>query len=386
MCLAGALALAGSVATARSQAVYLWTGGSGGSGDSWRNANHWAPSASVSGPGATDVAVFATNGLASVIGINLNDGRGNIQEIGRIDLLSGPDRTVNNSSASAGGTLLIHGAGGKLLVNAGGTNTLVLSDGPSRPMNVRFASGGEVNVSHAGARTIISANLAGSNGFTKTGGGVFQLSASNTISGPVVVAGGTLLLSSTNGSTLGSASSVRVDSGAALQLGASNQLGDGTSLVLNGGTFLAGSSSAGFAETLGTLTLSASSTIDLGASFAQRTLRFADSSAITWTHGTVLTITNWRGVAGDEGTAARLIFGPGGLNASQLAQIRFADQGIEGAALVGPEGALTPIPEAPVRSGILALLAFIAWRERRRIAGLLRGRNYPRAPGPNFQP
>jgi hypothetical protein len=105
------------------------------------------------------------------------------------------------------------------------------------------------------------------------------------------------------------------------------------------------------------LTLSAGSTIDLGAS----AVRFADSSVITWDAAATLTITNWRGAEGGG-----LFFGTGGLTSAQLAQIYFADLGVQGAQLVGPDGELTPIPEAPVTAAAAMLVAFIVWREGRR--------------------
>ncbi len=61
-----------------------------------------------------------------------------------------------------------------------------------------------------------------------------------------------------------------------------------------------------------------------------------------------------------------MIFGVGGLDSAQLAQIYFADAGILGAQLIGPHGELSPIPEAPV--------LFILGRERGRLIRVARRR------------
>ncbi|MFM8459576.1 MAG: hypothetical protein ACKOB0_11660, partial [Chthoniobacterales bacterium] len=141
-------------------------------------------------------------------------------------------------------------------------------------------------------------------------------------------------------------------------------------LILNGGTFRIGTSTTGFSETLGTLTLTADSTIDLGAwSTGLRTLTFANSSAITWT-GT-LTITNWQGVALQSSDVAEILFGTGGLSSTQLGQVYWANQSISGGTLIGDNGELVPIPEPRVYAAAIALLAAVGWRERKRLRELL---------------
>ena len=67
---------------------------------------------------------------------------------------------------------------------------------------------------------------------------------------------------------------------------------------------------------------------------------------------------------------AEILFGTGGLTSTQLGQIYFANQNINGGALIGAGGELAPIPEAPVCAAAMALVGFIGWRERRRIRGL----------------
>jgi autotransporter-associated beta strand protein len=194
------------------------------------------------------------------------------------------------------------------------------------------------------------------------------LTGSASGSGKLIVGEGTLILSNTTANSF-APGSIQVDSGATLQLAANNQIGNSTGLILNGGTFRVGTASTGFSDTLGTLTLSDSSIIDLGAwTTGLRQLTFANSSAITWT-GT-LTITNWQGVALQSSSVAEILFGTGGLTSTQLGQIYFANQNINGGQLIG--GELVPVPEPRVYAAAIALLATVGWRERKRLLGLIR--------------
>ncbi|MFZ9933733.1 MAG: hypothetical protein ACO3G9_11125, partial [Chthoniobacterales bacterium] len=139
-----------------------------------------------------------------------------------------------------------------------------------------------------------------------------------------------------------------------------------------GGTFRVGTATTGFSDTLGTLTLNASSTLDLGAwTTGVRQLTFADSSAISWT-GT-LTITNWQGAALQSSDVAEILFGTGGLTSSQLSQVYWANQTISGGTLLSGTGELVPVPEPRIFAAAVALLAVVGWRERQRLAVLLRG-------------
>ena len=215
--------------------------------------------------------------------------------------------------------------------------------------------------------------LTGDGGVNKIGAGTMVLtgSANNTYAGATVVEAGALVLSNSTGNAINSSSSITVESGALLILGASNQIGDGVGLVLNGGTFIVGTAAAGYSETLGTLTLSADSTIDLGSySTGLRQLSFANSSVISWATNAVLTITNWQGVALQSSDAVEILFGVGGLTSAQLGQIYFANQNINGGALIGSQGELAPIPEADIFWGALAVVVVVCYRERRLVFAL----------------
>ena len=354
-------------------ATYTWSGGSGGGGDAWRNANNWSPISGQAGPGTGDIAIFSSQGSATNIGINFNDGRGLVAPIGSIVLSASGNRTIFNSSANAAGTLRIESLNGQLLQNLATNATLSLSNGSSQPMAVQFAAAGTIHVAASNAAIVIGSSISGSNGFTKTGAGLLRLDGSNSLGGSVTVAGGELALAANAGASLGSVGSVRVQNGAALRLVTAEQLGTATQLDLAGGTLLGASGSSAVAETAGRLTLSANSTINVGAS----AITFADSSSAIWGNGATLTITNWRSIGDARG--GRIYFGIGGLTSAQLAQVYFADIGVQGAQLVGPEGELSPIPEAPVAAAAAALAGFILWRERRRLMRGVRRRLAPQS-------
>ena len=352
-------------------ATYTWSGGSGGGGDAWRNANNWNPSAGQGGPGTGDIAIFSTQGSAT-IGINFNDGRGLVAPIGTIVLSAGGNRTLFNSSANAAGTLRLESLNGQLLLNQATNATLTLSNGASQAMAVHLAAAGTMQVTATNSSIVINSAISGRHGFTKTGGGLLRLEAANSLGGPVTVSGGELALAAIKGASLGAATSVRVRSGAELRLVTAEQLGSATDLDLAGGTLRGSSGQTAVVETAGKLTLSASSTIDLRASV----ITFADSSSVVWCSGTALNINNWRSAADPQG--GRIYFGIGGLTSTQLAQVYFSDLGIQGAQLAGPSGELMPIPEAPVAAAAAALVGFIVWCERRRLLRAVQQRLAPR--------
>jgi len=129
-----------------------------------------------------------------------------------------------------------------------------------------------------------------------------------------------------------------------LQLGASNVIANSVDMNLGGGTF----DTDGFNERVDTLTLSASSTIDMGAGAS--VLEFSDSSGVAWTGGAVLTVANWSGNLNGGGTD-QLTFGNSStdLTATQVAQIRFLNPaGLPAgthAARILASGEIVPVPE-----------------------------------------
>jgi autotransporter-associated beta strand protein len=274
-----------------------------------------------------------------------------------------------------------------VLIQSNGSSTAIFSAGGTYNdnmslYNVSFTNSGNTlsgTITNNGSGTFLSAAsttntisgvITGSGGLTKDGTGALVIagSANNTFTGATVVEEGRLVLSNSSGNAINSSSSIQVNSGGTLVLGASNQIGDGIGLILNGGTFLIGA--ANVTEDLGTLTLTADSTIDFGnfGATGLRQLTFDNSAGISWT-GT-LTITNWQGVANTSSEFTDIFFGVGGLTTAQQGQIQFANQGNVAGTLLGT-GELVPVPEPKIYVAALALLGVVGWRERRRIASIL---------------
>jgi autotransporter-associated beta strand protein len=275
---------------------------------------------------------------------------------------------------ASGNGIFGNSAGGNLLLgDISGTNsaTLLMAAGftNGRPVTVRTGSTGTktLGVSGTGDATFSDVTLAddatlsagtgaqvefgspitesvSGRSVTVTGGGTVKFSGANTFTGNLNINGGTLLL------------------------GAADRIHNSANIVLGGGTFATG----GFNETVGTLTLSASSSIDLGAGAS--VLHFATGSP-AWTASTTVTINNWSGVLTGGGTD-ELIFGSSasGLTAGQLAQIQFFNPlglapGTYGAQILGT-GEVVPVPESATGLAALAALGFVGFAERRRFRPL----------------
>jgi fibronectin-binding autotransporter adhesin len=345
------------------------------------------------GTGTNAVTAFVTNGNS----LNFNGGITGSGELAKTG--AGTLSMAGNSSGFSGTVNLTAGTANITTTTALGTGTLFQTNGSSTAIfsaggnytnnmtlaNVSFTNGGNTlsgTITNSGSGTFLSAasttntisgTMTGSGGLTKDGTGelIIAGSANNTFTGATVVNEGRLVLSNSSGNAIHSSTNITVNTGGTLVLGASNQIGDGVGLILSGGTLLVGA--ANVTEDLGTLTLTADSTIDFGNFGASglRQLTFDNSASISWT-GT-LTITNWQGVANTSSEFTDIFFGVGGLTTAQQGQIRFANQGNVAGTLLGT-GELVPVPEPKIYMAALALLGVVGWRERKRLAGLLRKR------------
>jgi len=180
-----------------------------------------------------------------------------------------------------------------------------------------------------GNRTIFSGVISGEGRFDWDGGGTAHWQTvpsfltgkkANTFRGPLTILRGTLALAKPAGVTavpydlvLGGGTNQAI-----VRLDAPQQIAD-TAAVRITGKHEGRIWTQGFNETVGTLTLEAHGSIDLGDGAS--TLAFADSSGAKWDLSKTLTIRNW--TAGKDAVS----FGrtASGLAAGQLARVGFAD-------------------------------------------------------------
>ncbi len=196
-----------------------------------------------------------------------------------------------NYTAGDGLTAYFDGTAGTVTVSG----TVQAHNGLAVATDGYIFSGGTINLAGSNATantvtittgtTVSGATLSGSNGLTKAGSGRLRLDSASTYSGATTISGGTLQANVAN--ALQSTSSINVASGGSLLISASNAVNDSAAITLEGGTLaLSGTTT----DTVGALTLTSNSVIDMGSGDA--TLTFASLSAAL-TGSTHLSIWNY---------------------------------------------------------------------------------------------
>ncbi|OYV47738.1 MAG: hypothetical protein B7X06_02760, partial [Verrucomicrobia bacterium 21-51-4] len=309
----------------------------------------------------------ALTGTTNFYGSGLTVGIGNNGAFG--------SSALNVESFSVGGDIAFEATGGAKTISNNITFENLAGSPPTRftgTNNMTFTGtlalgiADQAITSDSSANTTFSGNLGGSGLITKTGTGtgelVFSGSSANTNTGGLTINGGTVVFNKTAGVNAIGAGTIAINSGGTLLLGASNQTSSSNAMTLAGGTFATGGNST----TLGTLTLSANSTIDMGTGAS--IINFADSSGTSWTSGQLLTITNWSGSSSGGGTD-QLYFGNSatGLTAGQVSQIRFLIGGnLVGAQILSTGEVVPTTPEPTALWGAVGLGIFAAGYELRR--------------------
>ena len=220
----------------------------------------------------------------------------------------------NNASGLylAGGTIQSNVATFSRPLTITVTNSGLDAYGSARTISstLTFATAGTFNLNVGGTTATgaegqnltlsgIIRNSSGTLGLTKIGSSTVILSAVNTYTGATTITAGILTLNPSGNTT------------------------NATPFVLNGGTLSTSGITANRTITASTLNLAATSNIVLNNNV--HSLTFANSSGVSWTTGTLLTITGWQGLYnGTAGTAGRIyLSATAGLTSNQLKQIQF---------------------------------------------------------------
>jgi len=203
---------------------------------------------------------------------------------------------------------------GTLRIGAGGANGNLAA-----ATSISISSGASLKTARSGTLNLSQAVTGGGSlEIANTATGITSLTGTDkTYTGATVVTSG--ILSVTAGIT--ASTSIQINSGASLELGASQRIFDSSAISLvNGGTF----NSKGFSETVGTLSLTGENNI-LDLANGASVIRFANSSSVTW--GSSMNILNWTGTATTGGGTDQVVFGTSntGLTSTQLSSIFFVN-------------------------------------------------------------
>ena len=198
---------------------------------------------------------------------------------------------------------------------------------------------------------------------SKIGAGTVTLSGNNTFAGGLSVNDGILELATSGGAAAGSVASISVTN-ATLLISQNNQVNDGATVSLSGGTITRASN---VSETFGALTVTSSSTLDFG-SGTEGNLTFG-----TYTPSSLLTVANFFGgntlVFGSDlsgsiaiGTYDTTSF----LSDDGLFQINSISGGFT-TSYSGGSFTITAIPEPSTYLAAAGLLGLMLWPSRRRL-------------------
>jgi autotransporter-associated beta strand protein len=264
-----------------------------------------------------------------------------------------------------------------------GMGTLLNGNATDRTLTIDNATG--TNYEFEGV--LANGGGGGQLALVKRGSATQTLAGANTFSGATTVEAGTL--EALGNGTLGSTASINITGGTLLL----TKAGGGNSTIINdtAGITLGNSSGtpgvlkfgSNLDETVGVLTLSGNSVIDLyKLGSTGSVIRFGNSTG-TWTGN--LSIHNWL-QEGGGGINTRIYFGTtsGGLSSTQLSQISgFSGPGSGplGTPTLADDGELifSPIPEPGTVAVVLLLGLFLAWRERGTLSVLVFRRRLTRS-------
>lgn len=303
----------------------------------------------------TDGLIKTGDGRLDLRGNNTYTGLTDIQD-GQVRLFGGnvigDDQRINVAS---GAQLRIQADEEVGSITGGGTINLTNDDFTVGSDNTSTTFSGNITNNNAG------------NSLNKVGSGTLTLSGNNTYGGSTTVSGGGVLeLAGTGGNqALQNTSDISV-TGGTLLLSTANQIANDADLSLDNALFSLQDND----ETLGTLTLTSTSTIDMGVNSGPGAiLTFSDTvSSGTYLAGT-LVIDNWDGIP-DTGNGNNQIIFASSLSQNFLDNVFWSDLNRVGAKQL-PTGEIVPFsvipePSTYIGGGFLTIvIAFHFWRRRK---------------------
>jgi len=343
--------------------------------------------------GSTTVSVASGQSLSLSGGLT---GSGTLATAGSGTTVLAGNSTGFTGTVSVGGTGITEvgstGAlGGGTLVQSNGDSTVKFSAGGAfnnaiSVYNVAFTANGtsltgRTTVNNAtfdvanGNTSTLSGKITGSGGVTKTGLGTLLLAGAdaNDFTGASAVNAGTMVLQKSSSSTVAISGSTIALNGGTLLLGQANQISDATAVTLNGGAL----NTAGFADQVGVLRVTANSTISglvtsaggvaTGSDFLFSSVDLSDYSTSS---GAVLTLS---GVGYGQSVNLASSNYTGWSNAGNLNnftdKIQFGSTGMKASiSFNGTTGLtyITAIPEPRVYVAMAMLVALVGVTEYRR--------------------
>ena len=332
--------------------------------------------------GANTLALGNATGTATYAGRITGTGA-LVKDGASTQILSGTNTYTGGTTISAGNLTI---SGGSALADNGlvtlsNTSGAVLSVSTSETIGSLSgggASGGNVAIASAQTLTVnqttnttFSGAISGAN-LVKNGSGTLTMNGSNTYTGTTTVNSGTLTAASSN--ALGGTSQIIVNNGGSFLVTADDAVNDNANVTLAGGTLAVNGT---FNESVGLLTLSANSVIDLSGFVG--TLRF--SGVGSWANTANLAIWNWNGInqyntpVGDGANNRHIVFTDATGLDTYLDRISFysgSGTGFSGSGFAqgfsggGTEIIAVPEPETYATAGILLLAgALVQWMRRK---------------------
>ena len=254
----------------------------------------------------------STSGVVTLSGNNSFTGGTNIA-LGNLTVSGG-------SALSDTGAVTLSNAAGAVLHIAASETIGTLSGGGASGGNISIASGQLLAINQNSSASF-NGTISGAGGVSISGNSTLTLGAANTFTGTTAIQTGTLA-AATSGA-LGSTANIVVASGGSLLVTANETIGNASTMNLAGGHLLF---SGNVTETLGALTLSANSTIDLGENSVE--LSFASLVGLL---NYTLNIYNWSGNtqwSPSPGGGQDQVYIRSSLSESELQKISFYSSGI----------------------------------------------------------